>query len=348
MGIELFRGLAALMVLAMHYAPFIRMTPNGFDFLWTGVDLFFVISGYVFAPLLLSRAGPPAVQAGAGFAVRAFYIRRFFRIYPLYFVAVLAYALAMPEAPEKLGYLWRHLAFLHTTRSFEEAYYFNAAFWSLPVEIEFYLLLPLLALLGRRLWWLGLLTVGIGLIAHYLRGAGADVWRILSAHLPAILPEFLAGTWLYRAVQQGQARELSWQSRPALLALLGGCLLLGYAYVLRYGGLGLDSRRMLDAPFNLLCAAGYALVMYPLLLLRNSAYGSVAAGLATQAGALSYGVYLFHNLAPRLLQSAGLEPSGWDFVLLATALTLVLAGFAYVLYENPLRKLGRRLGKQSA
>ncbi len=54
-------------------------------------------------------------------------------------------------AAPKLGYFWRHHAFLHTTRSFEEANYFNPTFWSLSVEFEFYILQPLLALLGRRL-----------------------------------------------------------------------------------------------------------------------------------------------------------------------------------------------------
>lgn len=347
MGIELFRGLAALMVLMTHYASFVQTAPNGFGFLWTGVDLFFVISGYVFAPQLLSRMGTSTPGAVPGFPLRGFYIRRFFRIYPLYAVAVLAYALALPEAPEKLGYFWRHLAFLHTTRSFEEAYYFNPAFWSLPVEIEFYILLPLLALLGRRLWWLGVITVVIGLFAHYQRGADADLWRILSAHLPAILPEFLAGSLLSRAVQQGQAQNLGWQSGKAGAAFALGILLLGYGYLLRYGGLNLEANRLLDAPFNLVCAAGYALVMYPLLLIKEHAWTVPAVRVAKTAGALSYGVYLFHNLSPRLLQSAGVEARGWNFVLLAAALTLAFAAVLYTVYENPLRNLGRRLGKKN-
>jgi peptidoglycan/LPS O-acetylase OafA/YrhL len=346
MGIELFRGIAALFVLMCHYAPFIWAEPNGFAFLWTGVDLFFVISGYVFAPLLLSRAIPLAYgeQERHGFDIRAFYIRRFFRIYPLYIVAVIAYAIALPAAPEKFGYFLRTITFLHTTRSFAEAYYFNAAFWSLPVEIEFYLVLPLLALLGRRLWWLGALTLIPALLSHYLRGTGADNWRILSAHLPAILPEFLAGTLLYQAVQRGRALSLHWHSRQALPVFAAGCVLMAYTYALRYGGMGLSDNRVLDMPFNLLAAAAYALMLYPFLLKKDYDYSPTLARIAKTCGGLSYGTYLFHNLMPRLLQNWGMEPRGWTFCLVAAALTFTVAGVLYLLYENPLRSFGRRLG----
>jgi peptidoglycan/LPS O-acetylase OafA/YrhL len=346
MGIELFRGLAAFMVLLTHYAPFISSPPNGLAFLWTGVDMFFVISGFVFAPLLLGNGGDGDTKA-AGLQTRAFFIRRFFRIYPLYLLAVLAYYLNLPEAAEKTTYFWRHLLFLHTTRSFEEANYFNPAFWSLPVEIEFYLLVPLLALLGGSRRWLGTVfvaTLVLSLCANYLRSPGVDMWRLLSVHVPTILPEFLAGTLLYQQVKAGQARHLHWTSRPALLAMAGGCLLLGIGYLVKHGNLGLESNKLLDAPFNFLCACGYALVMYPLLLIRNTGYTPLAARIAKAAGASSYGVYLFHNLSPRLLQSVGLEARGFGFFLLAVLLTFVIAWVLYFLYENPLRNLGRRLG----
>ncbi|MEX2365217.1 MAG: hypothetical protein WD601_01335, partial [Pseudohongiellaceae bacterium] len=65
------------MVLVTHYARFITSAGSGLDFLWTGVDLFFVISGFVFAPMVF----------GEKVAIGPYLVRRFFRIYPLYFVA---------------------------------------------------------------------------------------------------------------------------------------------------------------------------------------------------------------------------------------------------------------------
>lgn len=352
MGIELCRGLAALMVLMTHYALYISTGPNGLEFLWTGVDLFFVISGFVFAPMLLQQRGGSAAPPGQGLAVRAFFLRRLFRIYPLYLLALIAYWLSVPDAPEKTLYFLRHLFFLHTTSSFEEAYFFNAAFWSLPVEVEFYLLLPLLALLGGRVRWLGFVFVAtllLSLVANYrIVPGGVGVWRILSVHLPTILPEFLMGTLLYYCVQQGQQQQRSWHHVAALAGIVVAVLLLGFGYFTKFGGSGLETNRVLDAPFNFLCACGYALLMYPLLLIPDAAWSGPAARVARMTGAGSYGVYLFHSLSPRILQGLGLEPRGVGFFLLAVALTFLIAGVLYRWYENPLRKFGRDLSRRSS
>lgn len=138
-SIELFRGIAAWMVLTMHYAYFLTPEPSFLAFLWTGVDFFFVISGFVFGR---------AIYAG-NLAVLPFLIRRFFRIYPLYFCSLILYYWFSADHPDKFSFFINHL-FLHTTHSVEEAFFFNPAYWSLPVEMEFYLLVPLLALVAAR------------------------------------------------------------------------------------------------------------------------------------------------------------------------------------------------------
>lgn len=347
MGIELFRGLAACMVLVTHYAIFLEGAPAGLAFLWTGVDLFFVISGFVFAPMILGRPAGTLMQARQEPAIGAFFIRRFFRIYPLYLLALCAYALTQPAAADKALVFVRHLFFLQTTRSYEEAYYFNPAFWSLPVEIEFYLVLPLLALLAAHRTWLLLvfgLTLALSLVANYHAGPVVDTWRLLCVHLPTILPEFLVGTLLWQQVQAGRARDSRWHSLPAGAAFAVGVLLLLTGYLVKFGNFGLAGSRLLEAPFNFLCACGFALLMYPLLLVRDSAYPPVMARLARTAGACSYGIYLFHNLLPRLLIQAGMTPVGVVFFASSALATVALALVLYYLYENPLRRFGRRFG----
>jgi peptidoglycan/LPS O-acetylase OafA/YrhL len=346
MGIELCRGLAALMVVLTHYSSFLPNAPAGFGFLWTGVDLFFVISGFVFSPMLLQNTRAP----GRLDAPLPFWLRRFFRIYPLYLLALVAYFLGAAPGALTNHYFLRHLVFLHTTHSFEEAYYFNPAFWTLPVEMEFYLVLPLLALLRGRVRWLLLVSLA-SLVwcfyARYLRGP-EDFWRVLSVHLPALLPEFMLGTLLAAAVAQGKAMQWRWCSRQALAA--GGCglALLVLAYQIKFGGFGLDTNRLLDAPWNFLCASAYALLMFPLLLTNELAWPLWLRQLALLAGASSYGVYLFHNLIPPLLVRAGLTASGIVFVLLAMSLTLAIALLLYRVYENPLRRCGRELAQRLA
>ena len=80
--IEFFRGLGALMVMTSHYINFIVPERNIFNFLWTGVYMFFVICGYVFSPYIFRRKK---------LIIKIFLIRRFFRIYPMYFLSLLLY-----------------------------------------------------------------------------------------------------------------------------------------------------------------------------------------------------------------------------------------------------------------
>lgn len=325
------------MVLVTHYARFVAPPDSGLAFLWTGVDMFFVISGFVFAPMVFRAPGGRV-------AVMPYLLRRFFRIYPLYVVAVLAYYVFTPEDPAKGFYLIKHLTFLHTTSSLEEAYFFNPAFWSLPVEIEFYLALPLLALFAgtpRRLLLVFASALVLSWTLYTLRGPGVDLSYVLSFHLPGILPEFCVGIFLWRFVQRPGGRA------APLVAAAGGALLIALAYQLRFGD---DEVRAalawLDPGFNFLCALGYALLMFPVLRVRDSAYAPALARLALFCGSVSYGVYLFHNLVPRLLARLGLEQQGWAFFLLCAALTLVLALALYHLLENPARNYGRKLSRR--
>ncbi len=156
-------------------------------------DFFFVISGwFVFAPLLLSPARENTV---------AFAIRRAFRIYPLFLFAVIFYAL-LPHKTWDNGIVLQHALFLHTTISKEIAFYYNPAFWSLPVEVEFYLLIGLLVLLKIRnttpvLLLLAGLTLLTGLWAHHFLPENTHAKLVLIHHLSSILPEFLLGTLAY-------------------------------------------------------------------------------------------------------------------------------------------------------
>ena len=113
---------------------------------WLGVDLFFVLSGYLIGSQLLRPYTKASVPSLAGF-----YFRRAFRILPAYF-AVLALYFTIPgfrEAPG-LSPAWQFLTF---TENFRINYVADKAFshvWSLCVEEHFYLALPLLILLLMR------------------------------------------------------------------------------------------------------------------------------------------------------------------------------------------------------
>lgn len=334
-GIELLRGLAALLVVVAHYRGFagVDVWPAAFSF--TGVDLFFVISGFVFAPYL----------AGKSLRWDAFLVRRFFRIYPLYLVALLLYVTIRRWGTDGgLDHLWPHLLFLHTMQSREIAFHFNPAFWSLPVEVEFYLVLPLLALVVRGWRGFGLALV-LALIVHL-----AVAWSlpadqtaetlpvVLAFHLPGLLVEFLLGTAAWFVWRRGL--QVGWQ---ALLFLLGLALWAGLAVLFEVAGdAGVHASRWLRGNVAMLAALSYALMLCGVLSVVDRAPPGVRRA-CLALGNLSFGIYLLHNAMPTLLApwQPGMAPLAFGALCL-----LLTAGAAWLLHvgvEAPMRRVGRAI-----
>jgi peptidoglycan/LPS O-acetylase OafA/YrhL len=117
------------------------LTGNVHRFGWIGVDLFFVLSGYLIGGQLLAP-----LARGQRIHLGTFFARRAFRILPAYFVVLAIYFLlpSWREYPEMSQPLWKFLVSmqniaLHGGTAFSHA-------WSLAVEDQFYLILPLLLL----------------------------------------------------------------------------------------------------------------------------------------------------------------------------------------------------------
>ncbi len=145
-GLDHIRALAIILVFVYHYRLFghpPHMDEIG-SFGWTGVDLFFVLSGYLIGGQLFGRmARSEPISYGE------FYFKRFFRIIPAYLIVVLLY-FAIPGFKERseLPPLWRFLTF---TQNFGLDIKTRGAFshaWSLCIEEQFYLVLPLFIMAG--------------------------------------------------------------------------------------------------------------------------------------------------------------------------------------------------------
>src|SRR5207249_6092912 len=141
-GLDLLRALAIVVVVIYHAALFGFKLPGRADrFGWIGVDLFFVLSGYLIGGQLLAPlARDRRINLGR------FLARRALRIMPAYFVVLAIYFLLPPwrEYPEMSQPLWKFLLSvqniaLHGGTAFSHA-------WSLAVEDQFYLALPILLL----------------------------------------------------------------------------------------------------------------------------------------------------------------------------------------------------------
>lgn len=147
--LDALRALAALVVLLFH------LNPPRFFFGWTGVDLFFVLSGYLITTIILDHQGK------RGF-LRNFYARRGLRIWPIYYLALFAMVATAPLVPtdrrptlEGLGYYATYLQNV-TLYRLQPPPEFHVAFdhtWTLALEEQFYLIWPaLVALASLALW----------------------------------------------------------------------------------------------------------------------------------------------------------------------------------------------------
>lgn len=343
--IEGLRGFAALLVVASHYVHHLTPNPGLWLMASTGVDLFFVLSGFVFAPHL-SRPG---------FSVGAHLVRRFFRLYPLYVCALLMYAL-MRDPAERWKYFGEHLLMLHTIVEAEAMIYYNGAFWSLPPEVGFYLLLPVLAIAVSRFGlvrvFVAALLLHLALIWTAAPGEPFDNWRTRAAiNLPGLLVEFMLGCLAANLASR------SWVARPVVKMMLftmasiimAGLLIFYAAYI------G-NPEQVPYAPAKfrgilLLAAVSYALLVIAVVSRAPPPVPGVAesgalrsrmgAMLGHWTGRLSYGVYLFHFAAPLLIARWLPGLSGLLLVIYSLILTLTAALLFHLLVEQPMRRLGR-------
>jgi len=335
-AIELFRGIAAWMVLTSHYAASFVKDRSVLNFFATGVNLFFVISGLVFARMIY--AGKVEILPYA--------VRRFFRIYPLYFCSLIFYYIFSDAAPERWFYFIRHLFFLHTTDSVKEAVFFNPAYWSLPIEIEFYLCVPILAFLSSRykysisLLFIVFMIIRLIIVLNSLNISNPGFIELSAVHLPGMMTEFIAGILLFRihtTYQNANIRPLY----QIFIFVMGFAILYALSrFFVLYGDQGINDNLFFKSFFTMLCAIGYAVVLFPFLV-NITEKKSVFISFCAVMGNMSYGMYLFHNLIIRFFKNSSMSGITLYAVCL-TSVILVSLLFHYLI-EKPCRIYGRHL-----
>ncbi|WP_137157489.1 acyltransferase [Rhizobium sp. FKL33] len=183
-GPDTLRALAILLVMLVHIP--VEATPSFLvgvrNYAWLGVDIFFVLSGYLIGTQLFKEIG-----AAGRIDFKSFYLRRAFRIFPAFFVVLAAYALfPIVRDSANMQPLWSFATF---TVNFgfdpREGNAFSQA-WSLCVEEHFYLILPLLLLafrgrLGMKTTlWLVASLVATGIIVRFALWEG-EVRQLVEA-----------------------------------------------------------------------------------------------------------------------------------------------------------------------
>ncbi len=359
LGLDVVRACAIALVMVSHgadvFAAFWGARPPAWLSLAGvfGVELFFVLSGFLIGELLLRIAA-----AGGGLRGWAvFMLRRWMRTLPLYYVAVaLMLVLWRPLGPR-----WSHLLLYGTLTQnlfwpMPADNWFGVS-WSLAVEEWFYLLFSLPTLLlarldrGRRTPWLVVgAFAGWGLLARALVPPGADfgqaVYKVTAFRMDAIAYG-VAAALLLRPPAGGRsparARDAAAPLRHPALLLAAGLGVVGFVWV-EVSGAGLALPPVFFRSLFLpVLAAGYALCLPAALRLRLAG-GVLGRGLAGTARWLSrhaFGLYVVH-LTVLEVASWTVFVAGWPrpvAVLLGVGGSAALAVAAWHLVERPFLRL---------
>ncbi|MBI3401482.1 MAG: acyltransferase [Acidobacteria bacterium] len=334
------RAVAVVLVILFHATP--GLLPGGF----IGVDVFFVISGYLITSIILRE-----ISDGA-FTLRSFYARRCRRILPA-LVVVLTATWAIGRATltaTDFQFVGKHIlggaTFTSNILLWRETGYFDIAagrkpllhLWSLGVEEQFYLVWPPLAMLAvirrwRPLWLSAILLTGSLILAIALSPAQGDATFYL---LPTRMWELLVGAvlvqmeWRSDAPADPTASSGVWREARAVIGLL-----LIFAVCLFDPGTGRARLAWLVAPVAgaaLLISARGAWINRQLLARRAIVW----------IGLISYPLYLWHwPLLSMVTLLAGQTTMQQLAVLKAGAVTLafVLSALTWRWVELPVRRL---------
>ena len=293
------RALAVFTVMIHHWLPgFLGFGPWG-DL---GVRCFFVLSGFLITGILLrARVAVESGRSTVGWQMRQFYIRRSLRIFPIYYLTLLAGVLVGMQVMRQT--FWWHATycsniFFALPGRWQGCMGYTSHLWSLSVEEHFYLLWPALMLLlpRKRLPAFFLAGIAGGVLTRAGLAAAFGPENVaLKVLLPSCLDSLVAGALLAWAFSPGsglaRASVNRWLQRgfPAVTALfLGRCALdyfgIGAAFLAVVGPL-------LESAFFVVvvaqCASGVPGLAGRVLNLAPLQY----------LGRISYGLYLYHMFA---------------------------------------------------
>jgi peptidoglycan/LPS O-acetylase OafA/YrhL len=349
-GLDIFRLLAFLLVFLAHGLIANINAPTQLGAIARagefGVCIFFFLSSYLITELLLKEK-----QENGGIAVRAFYIRRVLRIWPLYFAMIgVGLFLGHFSASHALSGAWLAALLLLCANWFTVGHGYPPGFlfplWSISLEEQFYLVWPWLTkYLGSKV---------LGAISLLVIAAAYVVMVPLLAHGQSLDP----GLWVNSFVQfqffglgaltalvlRGRVPRLGAFARLALLVAGLLCLRAAQAAVFEEDkGLPHDFAHI--GPRFLVALVACLCLFFACLPMK----GGRGHRFLVYLGKISYGLYVFHvlwlgvsrHVVARVLHGGGLS-SQLAAMALALALTIASATVSYRYFESPFLRLKKR------
>ena len=358
------RGIAILLVMVHHFTLY---RPSfGIDavigdvlfFFWTGVDLFFVLSGFLITGILLDTRDSKRYFT-------TFYARRTLRIFPLYYLVLFIALVVVPEFPAAHQVMmgqeeavemppeWPYWFYLTNISIAERGWvhgWVDVA-WSLAIEEHFYLVWPLVIWLCPARW-VALLCAVI-LVAEpaariYARAIDyPPVWLYVLTWYR--LDGLALGALLAVAQRRGLFPSLDrWMPFVFIAAVLGIIIC-----TIQGGHTWWWNRRMQQYGYSLIAIAGGAMLVSAISRPASSLWPRLlSAGWLRAFGKYSYGLYLIHLPVMRVVREYVFDPleyemsAGWNaqvlFYGVATAPAFALAWLSWRFFEAPILRLKAR------
>jgi peptidoglycan/LPS O-acetylase OafA/YrhL len=366
------RGIAILLVLVWHYFVCLLKAEPGsttayalacLRLTWSGVDLFFVLSGFLIGGILLDNRH-------SANCFKVFYIRRICRILPLYFLLLILFVVLLQSAPTTLSWLlkdpqplWSYATF---TQNFAIAFrndwgsHWNAITWSLAIEEQFYLILPFVI----RYWEprkLPRLLIGaiaaaplLRILLNHWRGEG-DVFLAVYVLTPCRMDALLLGVFCAWIVRQKKFQEflLTDQAKKVLHASFA-ILLIGAAFLtIKFPGM--TSYAMSAFGYSWIALLYACLLLIVVTQKRSLLHYISSNGPLQRLGVISYGIYLLHQGTLGLTHGLILhqaptiaDVTGLLVTLLALALTVSVGVLSYNFFERPIVAIGHSFHYQGS
>lgn len=355
-GLDTLRAIAIIIVLIYHYRVVVS-TENIFGFMsqlgWTGVDLFFVLSGYLIGNQILS-----AFAKGENFSLKLFYIRRLLRTLPnYYFVLALYFIFPVALSGTATAPLWSFFTFTQNLDMRAGETFTHS--WSLCIEEQFYLIFPVIALLiayAKRsiaIGWIALVSAMV--LAILLRGFNWLSQGEAAISMQSFMEHIYYSSFTrFDELLPGVAIALLKNFHPATYAAIlrrGNLLLIvglvsvgamfyifkNYAYIEGYG----RTFQVTTFGYSFLAISFAILVLAALS--PNSVLHRIRIPGAANIALWSYAIYLIHKPLFQLLKAPlteyGIDINGGMGVAIIMTTSIFCGWALYFFVETPFMKL---------
>ena len=353
--LDTLRFFAVLGVMVSHF-----WIPKGLPWLfadmdlgWLGVKLFFVLSGFLITGILLDgRQAIETTRLTPSYFIRQFYIRRFLRIFPIYYLVItIAFIINIELSRELLGWLVSYTSNIYITIHNIWIGYFSH-FWSLAVEEQFYLLWPCVIMFLPRKWipYFILLTICIAPVYRF--------WAYQTYRFEISPFNFKAATFTLAnldSLGMGALLAYSWRTKFTMETIQKRLtsLVLPIGIMLYIATLVLYHYHIKPSTFFTLNDFSASLIFTWLISKAGQGFNGIAAKFMTiplfiYLGKISYGIYIYHYFMPLLVRplfdsiNIPYQEQGFINFLILSLLTLVIASLSWHLIELPLNNLKNR------